>query len=750
MIEIFPYPIAERPSNSWINWGMLKNLGTAMMAAAALLLNVQDSAAQTPQSINYQAVARHAITGRELPNQEIYLIAKIRLGGQSGAIVYQEEHDNLRTDAFGLFTFQIGNGEPMVGNFSTINWGMDKTWLELDIDAGEGLESVGSIQFVSVPYALHAETVRDKDDADADPQNELISNVNLSSDGSTLLITEAGITHSVSLPAGSGGGNNSDELITEFALAGDGSTIVLTEAGVTRTVQLPADIYIDDDADPQNELITNFEFNPQTAIASIVERDNTWEIDLSSLVGGEPDGDSSPTNELVTNFLVVGGNLRLTQSGLGNEFNVPLSTLNLPDGDTDPNNEKITNWTTTANGYTFNESSLPYTIDVRDGDSDDENELVTSLTVTGGNLVVNQNGTPATIPLSTINLPDGDTDPNNEKITNWTTTANGYTFNESSLPYTIDVRDGDSDDENELVTSLTVTGGNLVVNQNGTPASIPLSAINLPDGDTSPTNELQTLSQVLTHNAPLGSNAGGNKITNLGDPTLAQDAATKKYVDDQIHIGDANGTYNALKVTGIQGRDVADTAPADGMVLKYNAAQSRWEPAVDAVGIVPAVIGFVSVSPMDFIGIREDNPGNNYNVAVHEDDTRFVTILKRNEGDKIGAPIHFPHGVIVDNLKVSFKVRRIGSRTLNISVERHNIAAGTVDLLYSQTFQANVTNDDLRTETIDGAALPIAVRTINNELYSYRIIARFVTVDNHEDAANSFMQFHGAVFRYSQ
>ncbi len=675
MIEIFPYPIAKRPSNSWINWGMLKNLGTAMMAAAALLLSVQDSAAQTPQSINYQAVARHAITGRELTNQEIYLIAKIRLGGQSGAIVYQEEHDNLRTDAFGLFTFQIGNGEPMVGNFATINWGMDKTWLELDIDAGEGLESVGSIQFVSVPYALHAETVRDKDDADADPQNELISNVNLSSDGSTLLITEAGITHSVSLPAGSGGGNNSDELITEFALTGDGNTIVLTEAGVTRTVQLPADNYIDDDADPQNELITNFEFNPQTAIASIVERDNTWEIDLSSLAGGEPDGDSSPTNELVTNFLVVGGNLRLTQSGLGDQFNVPLSTLNLPDGDTDPNNEKITNWTPTANGYTFDESSLPYTIDVRDGDSDDENELVTSLTVTGGNLVVNQNGTPATIPLS---------------------------------------------------------------------------AINLPDGDTSPTNELQTLSQVLTHNAPLGSNAGGNKITNLGDPTLAQDAATKKYVDDQIHIGDANGTYNALKVTGIQGRDVADTAPADGMVLKYNAAQSRWEPAVDAVGTVPAVIGFVSVSPMAFIGIREVNPGDNYNVAVHEDDTRFVTILKQNEGDKIGAPIHFPHGVIVDNLKVSFKVKLLGSRTLDISVERHNIAAGTVDLLSFESFQATSTNDNLRTETMNIAALPIGVRTINNELYSYRIIVQIETVDNHHDAANSFIQFHGAVFRYSQ
>jgi hypothetical protein len=49
------------------------------------------------------------------------------------------------------------------------------------------------------------------------------------------------------------------------------------------------------------------------------------------------------------------------------------------------------------------------------------------------------------------------------------------------------------------------------------------------DLDIDPTNELQDLSQVLTK----GNNAGGNKITNLGAPTVASDAATKSYVDSQ-------------------------------------------------------------------------------------------------------------------------------------------------------------------------------------------------------------------------
>ncbi len=49
------------------------------------------------------------------------------------------------------------------------------------------------------------------------------------------------------------------------------------------------------------------------------------------------------------------------------------------------------------------------------------------------------------------------------------------------------------------------------------------------DLDIDPTNELQDLAQVLIK----GNNAGGNKITNLGAPTTASDAATKNYVDAQ-------------------------------------------------------------------------------------------------------------------------------------------------------------------------------------------------------------------------
>ncbi len=71
----------------------------------------------------------------------------------------------------------------------------------------------------------------------------------------------------------------------------------------------------------------------------------------------------------------------------------------------------------------------------------------------------------------------------------------------------------------------------------------------------------------------------GSVITNTGDLNAADDVT-----NSSTAAGDVSGTFSALSVDKIKGRDIASTAPADQQVIKWNAASNRWEPANDVGG----------------------------------------------------------------------------------------------------------------------------------------------------------------------
>jgi hypothetical protein len=118
--------------------------------------------------------------------------------------------------------------------------------------------------------------------------------------------------------------------------------------------------------------------------------------------------------------------------------------------------------------------------------------------------------------------------------------------------------DNDSDPSNELQNLGDVlTKGNDAAGTKITNVGAPTSANdaatknyvdaqNALDLDQDPTNELQTLSQVLTK----GNDAGGKKITNLSDPTVNSDAATKNYVDTKIALDLDQDPNNELQTLG--------------------------------------------------------------------------------------------------------------------------------------------------------------------------------------------------------
>ncbi len=148
-----------------------------------------------PQGISYQAVARDA-DGLILGDANLLVQVDIYANAIDGPLIWQETH-SVSTNEFGLFTMVIGQGETQTGIFDLINWGATSYFLGIWVDSGTGYELMGVSQLLSVPYALHAGSVDNIDDADADPQNELITSLEMEND--SLIINEGGTTHYVDL-----------------------------------------------------------------------------------------------------------------------------------------------------------------------------------------------------------------------------------------------------------------------------------------------------------------------------------------------------------------------------------------------------------------------------------------------------------------------------------------------------------------------------------------------------------------------
>src|SRR5688500_16561914 len=108
------------------------------------------AAAQVPQVINYQGMARDA-AGAPIINRPISVRFEI-LGG-SGNVVYTESQvGGISTNALGLFNTFIGKNSQL----SSVNWqnGPYTLQVSLDLNGGQNFSVLGTQPIASVPYAL--------------------------------------------------------------------------------------------------------------------------------------------------------------------------------------------------------------------------------------------------------------------------------------------------------------------------------------------------------------------------------------------------------------------------------------------------------------------------------------------------------------------------------------------------------------------------------------------------------------------
>jgi hypothetical protein len=117
------------------------------------------SQTNVPSGINYQAIARNA-SGSLISNQAIFVKIGIRAGSVNGQLEWEETHQ-VSTNQFGLFNFVIGKGTTTgigtASSFSAINWTAADHFVTTAIDPSGGTSFIAldTMQFWSVPYALH-------------------------------------------------------------------------------------------------------------------------------------------------------------------------------------------------------------------------------------------------------------------------------------------------------------------------------------------------------------------------------------------------------------------------------------------------------------------------------------------------------------------------------------------------------------------------------------------------------------------
>ena len=130
----------------------MKNILLTLLVCFSLM----NSNAQAPQGIPYQSVIRNG-SGALLINQAVHVRFSIHDSTMLGTIVYQETHTST-TSNLGMVTLSIGQGTPSTGMFSSINWGVNSKFMQVELDAtgGNNYIDLGTQQMMSVPFALYS------------------------------------------------------------------------------------------------------------------------------------------------------------------------------------------------------------------------------------------------------------------------------------------------------------------------------------------------------------------------------------------------------------------------------------------------------------------------------------------------------------------------------------------------------------------------------------------------------------------
>jgi len=143
----------------------MKNLFTILILAF-----VQTVFAQAPDAFSYQGLLLN-LDGYAIEDKTVEFV--ISINDDNGSSYYQEAQ-TIATDVNGIFSFNIGEGNALSGSMGDIDWLASVPFIEIEYDLfdGQGVQSLGSTRFNSVPFCFHSRYVVCQDGTDGAPGPE--------------------------------------------------------------------------------------------------------------------------------------------------------------------------------------------------------------------------------------------------------------------------------------------------------------------------------------------------------------------------------------------------------------------------------------------------------------------------------------------------------------------------------------------------------------------------------------------------
>lgn len=205
-------------------------------------------------------------------------------------------------------------------------------------------------------------------------------------------------------------------------------------------------------------------------------------------------------------------------------------------------------------------------------------------------------------------------------------------------------------------------------------------------------------------------------VMGLGTNTTSSDAAS----------GDLSGAYPAPNVSKLQGNAVAPVTLSvsdAGKQLIWSGTQ--WVPqAASTPGVVSK---YVMIDPAEFTNLRRGDKKDKDNIIMFDDNSTYVTTIKKDEGPKVIAPLQLPDGATIEEVTLYYMDREVNNVGFNLYRKSPTGGNESVINSWSSSGSSGAIQTSVHT--------PIAgTEAVNNGSYSYRIV---VSLDQSNDVNNS-------------